>query len=514
MKALKFAASAAAVVLTVGAVPITSFLTNPERIQHITAAAEVFGVFEYENYGSYIEITKYTGSATEVEIPDNIDGIPVTAIADGRFYNGYTYEGAFLDTKVVSVTIPESVTKIGDYAFRWCSSLASIEFSDNITEIGKSAFYNCDSLTSVVIPDSVETLGVDVFADCDNLNTVTVGAKSIGAGAFYGTPKLTSVTITDNVYSIGDAAFVECTSLETIAFPDSVKEMGGGMFYGCSSLKKVTLPKEITSLSYWNRYGFFERCTSLKEIVIPYYVTSIGTNCFSNVPLESVTIGARLTDFTNLPLDCETLKEIIVVDENRNYSSVDGVLFNKDQTELIKYPKAKADEEYTVPETVASVAKNAFNGNSSIKKVTLPENVTNIYGSSFYKCAKLEDIIFMNPKCEIYDYSDTIDDNAYINGYTGSTAEAYANKYNKQFVSMGSAPSETTTAVTTTSSQTTTTTAETTTPAVTTTPDVLYGDINEDGTVDASDASLILAYYAYVQTGGKDGLKDFRDNVE
>lgn len=505
MKALKFAASAAAVVLAVGVVPVTSFLTNPERTQNITAAADVFGVFEYENYGSYIEITKYTGSATEVEIPDNIDGIPVTGIVSG----------AFLSTEITSVTIPDSVSKIGQNAFRWCSSLVSIELSDNITEIGNEAFYNCDSLTSVVIPDSVETLGNYAFNDCDNLNTVTVGAKSIGAEAFSDTPKLTSVTITDNVCSIGEAAFSSCTSLETIVFPDSVKEMGAAMLHSCLALKNVTLPKEITSLD-WSYYGFFQGCTSLKEIVIPYYVTSIESYCFNDVPLESITIGARLTDFTNLPLDCETLKEIIVVDENRNYGSVDGILFDKDQTELVRYPQAKTDEEYTVPKTVAAVAKNAFNGNSSIKKVTLPENVTNIYEDAFYNCAKLEDIIFLNPKCEIFDYSDTVDENTYINGYTGSTAEAYANKYNRNFVSMGLAPSETTTAVTTTSPKATTTTAVTTTPSVTTTPDddELFGDVNADGAVDASDASLILAYYAYMQTGGNSGLKEFRDNMK
>ncbi|MBQ5475506.1 MAG: leucine-rich repeat domain-containing protein, partial [Lachnospiraceae bacterium] len=338
MTASRIIAAAVALTLVGG----TYIREAPRQLNtEITAcAAETYGYFEYNRYSDHIELTRYTGNEAEVTIPSEIDGLPVTALSGYSEYysnggnSGWHYFGVFTENKrsyhsenstLVSVKIPDTVTSIGEKTFYWCSALSSVEISESITEIGEEAFSDCDSLTSISIPDSVETLGSSAFSGCDNLHTVRVGAATVGASAFSSNNKLTDITISDNVKSIGSCAFSGCTKLEKITFPDSVKDMGGAVFYGCSSLSEVTLSNEITSLSSNDRDGFFEGCTSLKSIVIPYYVTSIGENAFSNAPLESITIGARLSSLDNIPLDLSSLKEIKVADENRSYSSEDGI---------------------------------------------------------------------------------------------------------------------------------------------------------------------------------------------
>jgi hypothetical protein len=113
--------------------------------------------------GKGVQITKYVGDKFEVHIPPKIQKLPVTKIDDKAFRSG----------KVTSITIPNSVTSIGRYAFSGCSSLTNVTIPDSVTSIGDSAFYNCESLTSVTIPGSVTSMEGDAFGNCANLTSVT-----------------------------------------------------------------------------------------------------------------------------------------------------------------------------------------------------------------------------------------------------------------------------------------------------------------------------------------------------
>ncbi|MBP5705974.1 MAG: leucine-rich repeat domain-containing protein, partial [Spirochaetales bacterium] len=179
---------------------------------------------------------------------------------------------------LTSLTIPDSVTKIGYEAFCNCSSLTSIKIPDNVTSIEWRAFYDCSGLTSVTIGSGVTNIGEEAFCNCIGLTNVTIGdgVEFIGSYAFAGCSNLTSVTIGNSVTSIGKQAFAGCSSLTNVTIPDSVTSIGSYAFIGCSNLTSVTIPDSVTSISE----GAFVLCSGLTSIVIPNSVTSIDRYAF------------------------------------------------------------------------------------------------------------------------------------------------------------------------------------------------------------------------------------------
>ena len=154
-------------------------------------------------------------------------------------------EEAFAHCGLRSLTIPNSVTSIADGAFYDCSGLTSLTIGNGVTNIGDSAFYYCCELTSVTIPDSVTSIGGKAFYECYYLRSVTIpnSVKSIGEEAFYECVSLTSVTIPNSVTSIGEKAFYECISLTSVTIPESVTSIGEEAFYDLDLSCVVRLPK-------------------------------------------------------------------------------------------------------------------------------------------------------------------------------------------------------------------------------------------------------------------------------
>ena len=171
---------------------------------------------------------------------------------------------AYNNSNVKKVVIEDSVTSIGDSAFRNCSSLTSITIPDSVTSIGDFTFYGCWDLTSITIPDSVTSIGSSAFYDCGSLTSITIpdSVTSIGNYAFKNCSSLTSITIPDSVTSIGNYAFKNCSSLTSITIPDGVTYIGYDMFAGCKSLTSITIPDSVTKI--WPRA--FSDCSSLKTI--------------------------------------------------------------------------------------------------------------------------------------------------------------------------------------------------------------------------------------------------------
>ena len=169
------------------------------------------------------------------------------------------------------------------------------------------------------------------------------------------------------VTSIGDNAFWCCTSLSSITIPDSVTSIGDWAFSDCSSLTSITIPDSVTSIGFWA----FGRCESLTSITIPNSVTSIDYDAF---------------------IYCLSLTSITVDSNNKYYSSLDGVLFNKDKTELICYPARKASTAYTIPDSVTSIGNSAFSSCTRLTSITIPDSVTSIYGFAFSGCTSLTSI--------------------------------------------------------------------------------------------------------------------------
>ena len=195
-----------------------------------------------------------------------------------------------------SITIPNSVTKIGDRAFRDCESLQSITIPNSVTKIGgDEAFSGCYSLQSVTIPNSVTSIGDYAFYECESLQSITIpnSVTSIGDHAFYDCKSLQSVTIPNSVTSIGGHAFEQCYSLQSITIPNSVTSIGDYAFRYCKSLQSVTIPNSVTKIGDYA----FSPCYSLQSVTIPNSVTSIGNWAFCGCEsLQSVTIPNSVTN--------------------------------------------------------------------------------------------------------------------------------------------------------------------------------------------------------------------------
>jgi hypothetical protein len=179
-------------------------------------------------------------------------------------------------------------------SIKGCDTLVGITIPDSVTSIGRFAFSDCINLISVNIPDSVTSIGNVAFNGCTSLASVTIGngVKSIGDYAFFDCSSLTNITIPNNVISIGDSAFSSCDSLASVTIGSGVTSIGESAFDYCTNLASITLENGITSIG---SYAFYQ-CIKLASVTIPSSVTNIGKNAFwnSNGILASVTFQGTI----------------------------------------------------------------------------------------------------------------------------------------------------------------------------------------------------------------------------
>ena len=266
--------------------------------------------------------------------------------------------------------------------------------SYTVTSIGERAFENSNAITIIVIPNGVTSIGQEAFIGCEALGLVTIPASvtSIGYSAFHGCSALTKITIPEGVTTIENGMFDICTSLTQVTLPNSLTSIGQNAFYGCSSLTTITIPDNVTSIGQKAFYG----CFSLTAITIPDNVTSIGEYAFlSCSALTTVNIGSGVTNVEDVFENCTALTYFNVNAANTTYSSVNGILFNKDETTLVYYPIGKPETTYTVPAGVNTIGRNAFAHSPTLTKITIPASVTSIGNNAFYNCAALTQIILL-----------------------------------------------------------------------------------------------------------------------
>ena len=177
------------------------------------------------------------------------------------------------------ITIPNSVTSIGNSAFRGCKSLRQITIPNSVTSIGNSVFRGCKSLQQITIPNSVTSIGNSVFSGCSSLQQITISnsVMNIWDSFFSGCSSLQQITIPNSVTLIGDSVFKGCSSLQQITIPNSVTWIGDSAFKGCSSLQQITIPNSVTWIGDW---AFFN-CKSLQQITIQNSEMSIGMWAFT-----------------------------------------------------------------------------------------------------------------------------------------------------------------------------------------------------------------------------------------
>ena len=331
-----------------GCFSLTS-ITIPNSVTSIGNSAFSGCVFTKENFINNSSLNPETNNYWGATIADyEIDGLFIrndTVIYCKRY--------------VISITIPNNVTSIGNSAFSGCSSLTSITIPNSVTSIGNSAFSGCSSLTSITIPNGVTSIGDRAFYKCSSLTTITIpnSVTSIGEHAFSNCSSLTSITIPSSVTSIGNSAFSYCSSLTSITIPNRVTSIGDHAFSNCSSLTSITIPSSVTSIGEYA----FSSCSSLTSITIPNRVTSIGENAFSYCSsLTSITIPSSVTSIGDWTFyRCSSLTTIII------------------------------------PNSVTSIGDWAFYKCSSLTSITIPNSVTSIGKRSFMDCSSLVSVTML-----------------------------------------------------------------------------------------------------------------------
>ena len=285
-----------------------------------------------------------------------------------------------------SVTIPNSVTKIGDSAFWSCKSLQSVTIPNSVTSIGDEAFSNCESLQSITIPNSVRNIGNNAFLGCNicfficnstYFQNDDVCLFNKDKTAIVSTIKdCVNYIIPNSVTGIGDAAFSSCKSLQSITIPNSVTKIGDAAFGSCKSILSVTIPNSVTSIG---DYAFY-RCYSLQSVTIPNSVTKIGDYAFEQCySLQSVTIPNSVTSIGDYAFEqCYSLQSVTI--PNSITSIGDGV-FNV----------CKSLQSITIPNSVTKIGGGAFRRCESLQSVTIPNSVTKIGNRAFWECTQLDE---------------------------------------------------------------------------------------------------------------------------
>ena len=420
----------------------------------------------YFNAASMADLSSYDDVFDSAGI--NGDGITVTIGKDVTkipAYLFYSYQNSYAP-KITSVIFEDvSVCKsIGEYAFYGCASLTSIEIPNSVTSIGEGAFRECTALEEIYFNvASMADLSSDAFVfDNAGINgdgiTVTIGkdvtkipaylfsssfenatnitsvvfedvsvCKRIGKYAFEGCTSLTSIEIPNSVTSIGEYAFYGCTSLTSVEIPNSVTSIVEGAFYGCESIEAVyiadlgswcnisfedgtanplsyaknlylnkdlvtnlVIPNSVTSIGDYAFYGF----TALTSIEIPNSVTSIGSYAFYGcaslisieIPNSVISIGSSA--FFN----CTSLTNVVIPN---SVTSIGSSAFS-DCTSLTNV---------VIPNSVTSIDSDAFYRCTSLTSIEIPNSVTSIGNYAFYRCTSLTSIVIPNSVISIGNYA-------------------------------------------------------------------------------------------------------------
>lgn len=320
---------------------------------------------------------------TDVTIPDG-----VTSIGNYAFYGTALYKNSdnwednvlYIDKALISAkstlsgeyVIKSGTRCIADYAFYCCRNATKITIPDSVVGIGNWAFYFCERLTSIIIPKNVSTIGKYILYRCDSLTSIDVNTNNTAYSSVGG--------VLFNKAKTELIQFPQAKTQSTYIVPDSVVRVNDYAFNECTNLTSVTMGNGVT---YIGSHSFFD-CTNLENVTIPNSVTRIEDCVFEN---------------------CENLTAINVGTNNTEYCSADGVLFNKEKTELIQFPQAKVQSVYTIPDSVLCINDYAFNNCNSLTGITIPDSVTTIGNRAFYGCRNLVDVLIGNGVITIGDWA-------------------------------------------------------------------------------------------------------------
>lgn len=295
---------------------------------------------------------------------------------------------AFMNcTNIAEINLPDSIEQIGTDAFFQCKALQNIYLSENIEIIGSSAFSNCSSLTEVRLPSKLKKVNSSTFSGCSNLMQVLLGdnIQTIEMCAFSSCSSLKEIQLPDSLSEIESWAF-RYSGLERIDLPESVTKIGTLSFADCKNLTEVNLPSGITELSDY----LFMNSPKLSHIDIPNGVKKIGSRVFSGCrSITALYIPDNVTEFAITAFGgLNSLTEFTVSESSPVFCTMDGILYSKDQTQLICFPNAKNISSYSVPEFVTKINAVCFGPCKYLKNLYAGTHVTEVSESTFENAFK------------------------------------------------------------------------------------------------------------------------------
>jgi len=296
-----------------------------------------------------------TPTVTPTATPAPASSFRYTENADGTLTLTY-----YSDKKATSVIVPEEIDGKKVTALRGvfnsCTMLEEVELPEGITSIGQYAFYNCSSLTSLKLPESLTSIAQYAFYNCSSLEKLTLPKK---------------------ITSLVGWTFHNCSGLTSIELPEGITSIGEFAFYNCSSLKELRIPDSVTTIAY----NVFDGCDSLEYLYIGSGLQKFGSNIGS---------GGNTSEICFVP--GEQFKGFVVSEENEYFVSVDGSLYNKTMTYLLRVPCAM-EGSFKIPETVVYVVDGAFKNCGSITEIVIQGNALQYfypYNDTMTGCDALE----------------------------------------------------------------------------------------------------------------------------
>ena len=347
-------------------------------------------------------ITGYSGNATALYIPDEIDGHEVVAIGDSAFENR---------TDLRTVMIPDSLEKIEFEAFYNCINLKIVDLSSNLTTIGYDVFGNCKSISKIEIPKSLKkfdgtwgsgtNLSYGAFGGCSNLKTVNfeAGSTIVCAALFMGCDGIEEIELPDTITEIGDSAFKSCKNLNKVIIPESVTKIDGDAFAECSGLVDIKMHEGINTIGS----RAFYKCDRLLDIVIPDSVEKIEFEAFRGCDkLENIKLSENLTIVGyGVFGDCKSISKIEIPKSLKKFDGTWGRGTNLSYGAFGGCSNLKTVN-FEAGSTIVCAA--LFMGCDGIEEIELPDTITEIGDSAFKNCKNL-DRITMNNGIEILESS-------------------------------------------------------------------------------------------------------------